>query len=502
VNQTNVTSTHAHYQVVIVGTDLAGLVLGALCAKKGYRVLVVGQGSQGSLYEHGGYTMCRRPELVHGLASPPVRRVFEELSLGLELRNLPKPIEPAFQVVLPRSRINASTDPRLFERELQREFPNDAKDIETFFRRVHEIDEEVEELLKLRPNLPPVGVVETFKFRRLVKRFPFLDDEWAIEDPLSIFPHGHPFRAFALAAFRFTCGMLPARPYPATFVRSITELFKGAWTFDQGPNTLRSLFLNMVAAGGDVLPRGHVQQIEVQRGKATQVVLRDKRQIGCDLLVCNTDPKRFAALIPQEQQNDEYHHTIHTLQPVYYTFVGNFVVRARAIPEAMARHVFAVADLTQPLEEDNLVHIARDLDVAVATDDREVRLVTAAMRVPLNAASGGVAAAEVLLDRLQRRVEDTLPFLGEHLLARHTPWVRTGDDAGDEDVDPNELQPAYGEAIPHTLGTSPIATATGYRNILMGSDAAFAGLGTDGPYVAALNMFGQVLERVPLKSVF
>ena len=493
--------TTSHYQIVIIGTDLAGLVFGALCAKRGYRVLVIGQGSQGMLYEHQGYTMCRRLEMPHGLTSPPIKRVFDELSLGLELRNLPKPLDPAFQVVLPKARINVSTNPKLFERELKREFPGVEDEISYFFKRVAEIDADVEEVLTLRPNLPPTGVVETFQFRRLVKRFPFLDDEWAIEDPLIRFVHGHPFRAFMNAPFRFTSGMLPARPYPATFVRAVTELCKGTASFDHGPNALRQMFLGQISAAGDFKPKDMVAQIDIARGKAASVTLRDRRQvIGCDLLVCNMDPKRFFQLIPQEQQNEEFHHQIHTLQPVYYTLVGNFVVRARAIPEAMAKHVFAVGDPSEPLEEDNCIHMARDIDTASGTDDREVRLITAAMRVPIHATSGGARSATALLDKLQRRVEEIIPFLSEHLLARHTPWLKAED--GDEDIDPTELQPCYGEAIPHTLGTSPVATTTGYRNILVGGDASFCGLGHDGPYVAALNLFAQTTERVPLKSGF
>lgn len=495
-------ATTAHYQIVIIGTDLAGLVFGALCAKRGYRVLVIGQGGQGVLYEHQGFQMCRRIEMPNGLSSPPIKRVFEELSLGLELRNLPKALDPSFQVVLPKARINVTTNAKLLERELRREFPGVEDEIAYFFKRVAEIDADVEEVLKLRPNLPPTGVVETFQFRRLVKRFPFLDDEWAIEDPLIRFVHGHPFRAFVNAPFRFVSGMLPARPYPATFVRAVTELSKGTATFDHGPSTLRQMFLSMITAAGDFKHKDTVASIEIQRGKATSVTLRDRRQvIGCDLLVCNMDPKRFFQLIPQEQQNEEYHHQIHTLQPVYYTLTGNFVVRARAVPEAMARHVFAVANPALPLEEDNCVHIARDMDASAGVDDREVRLITAAMRVPIHAASGGVRAADALLDKLQRRVEETIPFLSEHLLARHTPWLKSEDDDG-ETIDPSELQAAYGEAVPHTLGTSPVATTTGYRNVLVGGDASFCGLGHDGPYLAALNLMAQTVDRVPLKSGF
>lgn len=494
-------ATSSHYHIVVVGTDLAGLVYAALCAKRGYRVLVVGHGASGPLYESDGHTLCRRLELHYGLQSPIVKRVFDELHLGLELRNLPRAQEPAYQVVLPKARLSVTTNQRLLGRELGREFPGAQADIAKFFERLEASSAAVEEVLSVRPYLPPSGLVEAWKFRGLVKKYPMLEDEWAVEDPLAGFAHGHAFRAYAAGPYRMLSGMLPARPYPASFVRILTELRKGTSYFDQGPTALRDLFLSRVAVG-DVRPKAVVAQIDVRRGKATQVILRDRREaIGCDLVVCNTDPKRFAQLIPQEQQNEDYHHVIQTLQPIAHTFTANFVVGARAIPEAMARHVFLVSDLTQSLEEDNCVWLARDADVGPSPDGREVRLLTASMRVPISVASGGPPAAEWLLGRVQRRMEDLLPFLGEHLLYRHTPWLRR-DSEGQLEIDPAELQPCYGEAIAQTLGLSPVSTVTGYKNILLGGDASFCGLGAEGPYLSALNLLQQTQDRVPLKSGF
>ena len=496
-------SVSSHYSIAVVGMDLAGLAYGAMCAKRGYRVLVVGQGQSGALYEHGGFTLARRIEMQFGLGSLAARRMFDELSRGQEMRNLPRPLEPSFQVVLPRARVSVSTQPKLLERELRREFGGMDREISEFFRKVREVDGQVDEVLKVRPVLPPSGFLETLRFRSQVKKYPILDDEWAVDDPLQRFPHGHPLRAFFNAPVRFVSGMVPARPYPAGFVRAVAELWKGTFVFERGPDALRDLFLSVIANSGDVRPRAQVAQIGVHRGKATHLIMRDRREtIGCDLVVCNTDPKRFGALIAQEQQNEEYHHVLHMLQPICHTFLGNFVVRARAIPEAMGRHVFAVADLSQSLEEDNLVHIARDPDVGLVGEDREVRLITAAMRVPISAASGGPAAARELLDRLQRRVEDVVPFLSEHLLYRHTPWIRDGVDGEPEDIDAGELQPAYGEAVAHTLGTSPLATLTAYKNVLMGGDASFCGLGSDAPYQAAWNLLAHTLDKVPEKSGF
>jgi phytoene dehydrogenase-like protein len=497
-----VSANASHYHILIVGTDLAGLIYGALCAKRGYRVLIIGQGQGGALYEHGGHTLCRRLELDFGLQGAAAKRVFDELSMGLELRNLPRPLEPSFQVVLPRARIDVSTDGARMEREFGREFPGLAREIDDLFRRVHEVEAKVDEVLRVRPQLPPSGLIETFKFRSLVKKYPILDDEWAVDDPLQHLGHGHPLRALVHAPFRFASGMVPARPYPATFVRAIAGLWRGTTHFEGGPNTLRDRFEAIVASSGDVRPRAQISQVHVQRGRVKHVVLRDRReQISCDLLVCNMEPKRFATLIPQEQQIESYHHVLHTLQPIAHTFTANFVVRSRAIPEAMARHVFAVHDLSQSLEEDNLLHIARDVDIGAGNEERELRLVTAAMRVPISLASAGPAIVEPLLDRVQRRVEQTLPFLGEHLVLRHAPWL-SRDDEGRADLDPAEFQPAYGEAIAHTLGTSPLATQTAYKNLLMGGDASFCGLGPEGPYLTAWNLLAHTPDIVKLKSGF
>jgi phytoene dehydrogenase-like protein len=493
----------AHYHIVIVGTDLGGLVLGALCAKHGYRVAVLAQGGAPTTYQLRGQPMVRRVPLHYGLQSPPVRQVFERLSLGLELRNLPRRLEPGFQVVLPSGRVDVPTDASALQSEFDREFMGDGDRIQSFFHRVAEIDQQVEQVLDLGVRLPPQGLVESYRFRRLVRQYPFLDDAWAIEDPLDKFPRGHPFRAFIHALFRFCSGMVPARPYPASFVRVINELRRGVYGFDSGPDTLRNLFLDIIMNAGDVHHRAWVSQVEVRRNRATHLLLRDRRQvIGCDVLICNTEPKRFFDLIPLEQQRQQYHHDIHMLQPIYYTFTGNFVVHARAIPEGMSRHVFIVSDPEQALDEDNLLHLARDAASGPSTPTTQARTLSASMRVPTSAVAQGATGARQLLDQLQSKVETVVPFLNDHLINRHCPWVSEpihGHHATNS-LDPTALQPAYGEAIDHTLGSSPLSPTTGYNNLMVASDAAFCGFGNDGPYMAALQLFDQVRELVPMKQ--
>ena len=119
------------YDVVIAGTDLPAVIFGALAAKKGYRVLVLGHGSDKNVYEVNGYLFVRRSCSLFGLSdSAPIRNVFKELALSSEINNLLQHVSPACQVILPDARVDVSLQREVFTREIGREFPGhqDAND--------------------------------------------------------------------------------------------------------------------------------------------------------------------------------------------------------------------------------------------------------------------------------------------------------------------------------------------------------------------------------------
>ena len=62
------------YDAVLVGLDLTTLVAGALLAKRGFRVLVVGQGRPWPSYELSGLTLPRGPFSLEAPASPVIAR--------------------------------------------------------------------------------------------------------------------------------------------------------------------------------------------------------------------------------------------------------------------------------------------------------------------------------------------------------------------------------------------------------------------------------------------
>ncbi len=116
------------YHLVLLGTRLPQLALGALMARWGQKVLIIDQHKEENstnAKRKQGYIFRKRPAPLFGLDSAGLLRQFlDEIGIGRVLVQRSYPRNPAsYQVVLPRSRINVTTNREHLLDELFREFP-------------------------------------------------------------------------------------------------------------------------------------------------------------------------------------------------------------------------------------------------------------------------------------------------------------------------------------------------------------------------------------------
>ena len=67
------------YDVVVCGGETSGLVAAALLARRGFRVLVVGDEPEQAAFDAGGTSLSRAPALLPPLDDHQTARVFKEL---------------------------------------------------------------------------------------------------------------------------------------------------------------------------------------------------------------------------------------------------------------------------------------------------------------------------------------------------------------------------------------------------------------------------------------
>ena len=488
----------SYYNVVVVGTDLSGLIAAAILAKKNYRVLVLGYPGQQNQYQAEGIEFIRKPTLFTGFdTSAPIKRVFAELSLSLEMQNRPKPLEPFYQVVMPNRRIDVVDKERVFQRELGREFPGDDDTIRTFYRLVHEQNKRLSTLLDADYVLPVTGFREVRAWKRLVRET--IED--GLNDPLSVFPARHPFRSFAIAPLFFSSGC-QIEPYSVNqLVRTVNHMNHGLYSISGGLDGLKRTFVEKVKANcGDYRARGNVDRFVLKRGKIREVHLRERREvIGCDMVVCNMDVKRFFNLFPEEHQKERFHLSILELQPTHVLYTLNIAVRREAIPEPMGQHVFLVRNPTKPLEGSNIVLLS--VDAAGPQADPAIRTLAVTVRLPMRHLRPTLDNLTAQDDELMYLAEQVVPFLSEHFITRSSSWVTYDKRTKKPHIDTSHLIPIYGRPLENVLDAGPISARTAYKNVVVGGDHLHSGYGFEGAFMGGLNLAQLVTENVNRKSL-
>ncbi len=496
--------TQSWYHIVVVGTELAGLMYASLAARAGYRVAVIGQGMPSNTYRHEGFTFLREPERFCGFGtSPAVAQVMNELSLHIEMKSRPQPIDPTLQYILPRQRVSLFNHRRHWEREVDRELPGMLEPLDGFDQWCLEVTKASDAAVAADMSLPPMGIRAKTNYRRLTHDFEHLMAARE-RDVLHPYMKDPTLRTLTMAPLSHLSGLLTEPLSPVSVARAWTHMRGGLCRIPGGLDGLKQIFLRKIREQSSVYrPDVVVDQLTVKRGKATSAVLADRgEEIGCELVVGNMEPRRFLQLIPRDQRSDSFHTQLAGLQPAGWRFTLNLGVDPRVIPLGLAEEALIVTDPRQRLRGENNLWLSRPgSDATPGSDHRPgpgVLQVTSLLES--RGAAPTIGAARRLVDRSLDAVRQVIPWLDDHLKCVHAPAMIRDPEHGRPTLDMHHLVPVMGRALPQTLGASPFPSQTAYRNILLGGDLLFSGFGFEGTCLAALQTLRLTRQLVKLKN--
>ena len=329
----------AFFDIVIVGTDLPGLAFGALCAKEGYTVLVVGQDARPATYSVGNALMYRSLPLFYGFQSSLVMRsFFRDIGLIAEMRNRPQKLDPFLQVVTPGARFELSERSPSNLEELERAFGAAASELDRFLTSACREAKEMDEFLEGLPLIP----VDGFFGRRRLKKYMSKHDVYFDAMQPMVFPSELRF-ASPVTSLLLSLSRLHGKPLsPFVIRRLLQHVMGGFYEFPQGVDGMKRLFTDrIIANGGAYWPERSTEQILLKGKKQVEsiVVHRPRRTVGLRLLVGNCPHRPLLALVPQEQQNAQFHGAMKAMTPVACNYILNLAVKPDLIPESMGRHM-------------------------------------------------------------------------------------------------------------------------------------------------------------------
>ena len=194
-----------HYDAVVCGEDLAGLVTATILGRRGLRVLLVGHDKVPLSVSAGPYVLPATPGLLPPPDSEPLERVFHELNDTPIIRRRAPAQMPAIQLVFGTDRINVGPDNASLLRQVEKLFPADLQAATKAFETLAMVNSRLEPILGSDVTLPPTGFWERREVSRFEGQLPRND-----VDLLSPLPTHHPLRAAITAVAALGCRFAPA----------------------------------------------------------------------------------------------------------------------------------------------------------------------------------------------------------------------------------------------------------------------------------------------------
>ena len=474
------------YDVVILGTDLGPVVCAALLARRGLRVLVLGQGVLSPSYRLGEVEVERDGLTVAGSQSPAVQGVFEELGIKQDIRQRMTDRKRPFQLLLPNNRIDLyDGDPWIGE--LAREVPEVQHQAMDITRTLGEVREELDALVGRDLTWPPETFIERqrFSLAATVQRFDRQGQGWASWSQL---PTQHPLRTAFEGCLPHLSGLSTRQHSDASQARlhghllgDITQLAGGTPWFQQ------ALFSRIRSWGSDVRPRDRALRIsrDGRRGHIIRLARSDE-EIGCAQVVHGTPIGDLSQLVSGRVSLAPLFERVGEPRARSYRCSVHLLVARQGVPEALAPLGLICATRGNSNESFLLRSHAVDEDQVLFTLSRlvEDHLIDA-----------GSSPLKFVREDALHALRSVVPFLDENLLWIDSPhdglpprrWRgRTELPCSDPWARGPFTMPAVFEyPTRRALGVCALPTRTPLRGIFLCNDQVVPGLGFEGAFLAA-----------------
>mgnify|MGYP001563478958 CR=1 FL=1 len=278
------------YDAIVIGAGLGGLSAATMLAKNGQRVLLLERhnvpGGYATSFVRGRYEFEIALHELSGIGPPEHRgtlyRYLDYLGVAskvefLRLSNLYRSVFPDLDVTLPAGR-------EAFEDALCKTFPDDAKGIRRFVKRVFDMGRDFSRISRQRGRVNPTTVPLRFPHF-----FRYLPTTWGhvlnrdVRDP----------RARAvLSQYWGYFGMSPSKISFLYFASGLAAYIRQGPAFPKGRSQMLSnaFISTFEELGGEVRFNCGVERITTSQGRVTGVITEEDEEITADWIVSNADP--------------------------------------------------------------------------------------------------------------------------------------------------------------------------------------------------------------------
>jgi phytoene dehydrogenase-like protein len=416
--------TTRYFDVIVLGRSIGALSAAAVLARRDFRVLVLGQGTLPCNYTFEGMTFRRRAFTMLASSSPPWKRLLHELAQTQSFRRRLVALDPMFSVVLSDQRLELPPDIELFEREIEREFPEVRQVVDELYGTLATTNAVVDEVLERDLVWPPATLWERFETGRATQSLPYTRSHGAV-DLLARFPLGHTYRQVVSLPAQFASHLAshPEAPPPLSVARLHGAWTRGLLTLERGEDELTEFLVERIEShGGTCRLNSRATNIVLNRGRVAGVLEDgDEQPLGTARVITDRNGEELAELTGGEGVSSSAQRRWPRLTAAVGRYVASLLVRSTGLPQSLPAESFVVP--TRPGQYDPrrpTVHLQR---VSAATNPpasavSDCELLVAELLLPARGPLTLLEAREAVLSTLGT----CLPFFERHLVALDSPY--------------------------------------------------------------------------------
>ena len=404
-----------HYDVAVLGAGIGALTTAALLARRSWRVLVLGQGWRPPTYHYDGIALARRPFTFLAGSSPAWARVLVELAQSQTFRRRVAPLDPMFQILAPKLRLEVPPDVQRFAKEIDRAYPEVRRVVDELYAELAQTNAAADVAFEKDLVWPPGSFWERRETGRTAALLPRFDGR-RTTPLLAEVPRDHDYRAIVEVPARFAS-------HAADLPDFAVARLHGAWTrgvsrLAHGEEEVVEFLVDRVRAhGGEALLGEHAVRVVHKRGRAAGVVIDgDDETTGVGFVVTDHTTRALLDLASDFDAPRRAMAGLPDLVAAEWRFVVSIVVRDEGLPVPLADEAFLLPawphrglDPSTPL-----VHLQRRRDpcgIEGAT------LLVAEAAFPQGSPLPVARAREAVL----AAIESLLPFVERHYLVIDSP---------------------------------------------------------------------------------
>jgi hypothetical protein len=484
--------------VIIVGTDLAGLITGAFLAKRGLSVTVLN-------FERDVASEKKniQPNLITNLESRLFKSILGRLSILDHELQIIRRLEVPFQVVLPRHRIDIFRDRDRLHKEIQREFPSDKISLAAFYENVDHFDTTLD-TERLQELILPKTFRSRWKFSQFVKQTGL---NQRIKEATDSLGSNREVQALLECQVKFLSQTHSENPFLYQIAKTLSTDNCMLFEVQGGLGHLKKLFLDKIEQfSGKVKNEVRIEGFQFEKRHLRSIQLGGfEGALGCKYLLWNDEVRGIKEFLPKKFRNRRLVKKIKSIQPKFYHFSIQYELDPNVIPVGMRENLLFIGDPEQPLTGVNFLHL--NLFHRPGEDgETPPTLLTVSYLLEAERLQEPAEFFQAIHKDISAILHRLLPFSEQRIrLSFPLSQPRSGEPGTLFPMEKSDFEifrenasanPVY-QLAPQRFGDLfPINNRTAYKNLFLTSPEILAALGSEGKFLLGLKTIDLIWGEV------